>query len=228
MTATLPAEPTLRPGDSGRSVLAAGRAYRVLLGKNAQNLATGFYGAGLLHDVQLAERQHGLKADNLIGGGGGDWTLLAPHVDAYGRWLLAHDDPTERVREQLMRSCDWLWANRGRYRYEEVRPMAASLRGATIMDCSETVTLLYKDAGCPDPNGLGYDGYGDTSYLMAHCPHISFSKRKPGALVFYANPWHVSIVLRDTSRVLTFGHNPIEEEPWDYRSPVVVCQPALI
>lgn len=228
MTVTLPAEPVLRLGDGGRAVLAAGRGYRKLLGSNAQNLQTGYFGAGLLHDVELAERQHGLKHDQLIGGGGGDWTLLAPKIDLYGRWLLAHDDPTERVREQLMRSCDWALAHYYRWRYEEVRPMAESMRDADVMDCSETVTLLYKDAGCPDPNGLDYDGYGDTTSLMGHAPHIAFSKRKPGALLFYADPWHVSMCLRDVTRVLTFGSNPLREAEWDYRTPIVCCQPALI
>lgn len=227
MTTTLPAEPTLREGDTGRAVLAAGRGYHNLLGKKAENLTTGYFGKGLLHDVLVAEQQHGLKRDQIIGGGGGDWALLAPHIDAYGRWLLAHDDPTERAREQLMRSCDWALAHYRQWRYEEVRPMAESMRDATVMDCSETVTLLYKDAGCPDPNGFGYNGYGDTTSLMAHCPHISFSKRKPGALVFYSNPWHVSICLRDVTRVLSFGSNPLRETSWDYRTPVVVCQPAL-
>lgn len=223
---TLPATPVLRPGDSGRSVLAAGRAYRKLLGKQAENLTTGFYGVGLQADVLRAETQHGLRKDTFIGAP--DWKLLEPHVDAYGRWLLAHDDPEARKRENLMRSCDWALAHSARWTYLQKRPMAQSMRTTTRMDCSETVTLLYRDAGLGDPNGRGYDGFGNTDTLLGHGPRIDPKKRKPGALVFYADPSHVTICLRDVTRVLSFGHTPLGEYDWDYREVIAVTQPVLL
>lgn len=222
---TLPATPLLRPGDSGDSVLAAGRAYRKLLGDKAQNLTTGFYGVGLQDDVTLAERMHGLKVDTFIGPS--DWALLEPHVDAYGRWLLAHDDPIARNREALMRSCDWALAHATHWVYQQKRPMGSSMRLEFSMDCSETATLLYKDAGLTDPNGREYDGFGNTDTLLGHGPQVAAKNRKPGALVFYANPSHVTICLRDVTRVLSFGHTPLGEYDWNYRDVIAVTQPSL-
>lgn len=78
--------------------------------------------------------------------------------------------------------------NRDDYRYEQVRPMPASLFGKPVpkyIDCSSFATLVYKAAKMPDPNGLGYNGSGNTETLWEHGKPTS--KPQPGDLVFWTS-----------------------------------------
>lgn len=51
-------------------------------------------------------------------------------------------------------------------------------------DCSGFVTLLWHVAGCPDPNGLNYDGEGYTGTLLSHDQHLALWMRNAqGVLV---------------------------------------------
>lgn len=52
-------------------------------------------------------------------------------------------------------------------------------------DCSAFVTLCYKWAMAPDPNGLGYNGTGYTGTLLSHMNHIERKDVKPGDLIVY-------------------------------------------
>lgn len=89
------------------------------------------------------------------------------------------------------------YAQKGNYRYAEVRPIPSSLFGAppVTTDCSGFATLCYKWAGLPDPNASGYDGSGNTGTLIAHAKR---SKTPiPGSLCFYGGsysyPQHVAV-----------------------------------
>lgn len=76
--------------------------------------------------------------------------------------------------------------NRDDYRYQQVRPMPASLFGKPVpkyIDCSAFVTLVYKAAKMPDPNGLNYNGQGNTDTLWNN--GTPTSKPQPGDLVFW-------------------------------------------
>lgn len=83
------------------------------------------------------------------------------------------------------------------YRYAEIRPIPGNLFGnpPITTDCSGFVTLCYKAAGLPDPNGAGYDGSGDTGTLIAHSKRARSAV--PGLLCFYGGtmdfPQHVAI-----------------------------------
>jgi cell wall-associated NlpC family hydrolase len=50
-------------------------------------------------------------------------------------------------------------------------------------DCSSFVTWCYFAAGAPDPNGLGYNGFGYTGTQIAHGQEKG--RPRPGDLVFY-------------------------------------------
>ena len=52
-------------------------------------------------------------------------------------------------------------------------------------DCSGFVTLCYKWAGLPDPNGLGYHELGYTGSLLDHCREIEPNHAKPGDVIVY-------------------------------------------
>ena len=54
-----------------------------------------------------------------------------------------------------------------------------------ICDCSAFVTLCYKWAGAPDPNGLNYDGSGYTGTLIQHGREIDAIHVRSGDLVIY-------------------------------------------
>lgn len=52
-------------------------------------------------------------------------------------------------------------------------------------DCSAFYTLCCKWAGVPDPNGLGYNGYGFTGTLLTHGKVISLEEALPGDAIVY-------------------------------------------
>lgn len=112
-------------------------------------------------------------------------------------------------------------------RYGQFRPMPsglytpAALSGGHI-DCSAFATLVYKEAGAPDPNGRGYDGYGYTGTLAAYGTRVS---GPPQALdlAFYGGPYpygHVAVCI-NAEEVVSFGHTPIERYPIRYREDFV-------
>jgi cell wall-associated NlpC family hydrolase len=75
-------------------------------------------------------------------------------------------------------------------------------------DCSAFITYLWSWNGCPDPNGLNYDGEGYTGTLLTHDEHIAQilsnneviarEKARPGDLVVYGPGAgeHVAIVVQ--------------------------------
>lgn len=98
------------------------------------------------------------------------------------------------IRGRIVAAAQKALANRGNYPYAEVRPIPTSLFGTPpiVTDCSGFVTLCYKAAGAPDPNGptYNYDGYGNTASLIANGSPTS--SPKPGDLLFYnftGRPW---------------------------------------
>jgi cell wall-associated NlpC family hydrolase len=93
-------------------------------------------------------------------------------------------------------------SNKSRYHYLQQRPMPAALFATNpeYIDCSAFATLVYKAAGCPDPNGFGYDGTGNTGTLAGHAAfQRDPSQAQPGDLVFYGGtqiyPEHVAVYL---------------------------------
>lgn len=68
------------------------------------------------------------------------------------------------------------------------RPGGWMLKGSekVEVDCSAFVTLVYKLAGAPDPNGAGYDGSGFTGTLWANGTRTN--DPQPGDLAFYGDP----------------------------------------
>jgi hypothetical protein len=68
--------------------------------------------------------------------------------------------------------------------------------GHVAWDCSTAVTLLFKYAGLRDPNGFGYDGYGNTDSLYNHLPHYSnVEDAHPGALIIFGEDPTVHVAM---------------------------------
>ena len=132
---------------------------------------------------------------------------------------------------------DWLVADTAAVHYAGRRPMgtrgmesivalAAALRspGGLTTDCSETVTLLLKLAGCSDPNGLNFNGAGNTETLLDHLTHYERPGRANiGALVvFDPAVKHGAVLGRHVCMVRKPGPDPVLFSHGQERDPVYV------
>lgn len=72
-------------------------------------------------------------------------------------------------------------------------------------DCSGFVTLCYKWAGLPDPNGEDYKILGYTGTLLDHGRSIDLSHVRPADPIVYgpATGWHTAVVIKDGNDPLT-------------------------
>src|SRR6266699_1443402 len=75
---------------------------------------------------------------------------------------------TAEIRTDMVSQADWAINNAPSISYQEARPMPIHIPVHHLpftTDCSGFVTMMAKWGGAPDPNGLGYDGYGFTVTL---------------------------------------------------------------
>jgi cell wall-associated NlpC family hydrolase len=155
------------------------------LGEFPVNRQSGLYGKGTLSDtIRLQKRLH-LTADGKVGPL--TWTAIDPKLDLYGKALLTPKPkpvapPGARVAHQAR-----VMATYAPKHYTQVRPYAETLpvwrvRGG---DCSGTSILIYKLAGCKDPNHTNYDGSGWTGSLIQQGVGVPEIVAKPGDLTFY-------------------------------------------
>jgi cell wall-associated NlpC family hydrolase len=112
------------------------------------------------------------------------------------------------------------------YHYEQSRPYPQSLFSQAAhdkIDCSAFATLVFKEAGLPDPNGSNYDGNGNTSSLIAH--GVPVSSPAPGDLIFYREPasypGHVGVYVGGGDIIEIGGPDGIKRMSWQYGDPVV-------
>lgn len=85
------------------------------------------------------------------------------------------------------------------------------------MDCSSFVTLCYKEAGLPDPNGKGYNGLGTTYTLIPRCTQVK--NPRPGDLCFYGSrsaPHHVNIYVGGGKSINMGGPGDPKEEASEF------------
>ena len=78
-----------------------------------------------------------------------------------------------RHRYLLVRYAEWCCHHKSGINYAETRPIPLHTKVWShhfTTDCSGFVTLMAKWAGIPDPNGLNYDGQGDTGTLLFPSP----------------------------------------------------------
>jgi hypothetical protein len=112
------------------------------------------------------------------------------------------------ARKKLRYLMEFTFGRAGAIHYRQERPMMEMHNCPPklnwVMDCSEGVTWLYKCAGLPDPNGLGYNGQGYTGTLAKHGRRIIALVQnrwlRVGDLVLYgridSDYDHVAIVYR--------------------------------
>ncbi|MFZ5890749.1 MAG: peptidoglycan-binding protein [Myxococcota bacterium] len=126
--------------------------------------------------------------------------------------------PTATLRTKIVRHGKWGVAHKGQIHYRQSRPIDGINKPHKLplyTDCSGFVTLCYKWAGAPDPNGNGYDGSGYTGTLDAHMRHIPHAKIHPGDLLLWKGK-HVSLVVAAGPDPLLVSHGE-ESGPYQIR-----------
>jgi hypothetical protein len=158
----------------------------------------------------------------IFGGGDGSWFRLEPFLGLNDKLRIRayntrHPKPSATdIAMKFYKTCqDYTYANIRAYPPGLFIPEAKHR-----LDCSSTVTLIYKEANYPDPNKREYDGYGFTGSLWPHGEHVS--SVQPDDLVFYGwnseydAPSHVAISV-GSGRVVSFGSTPPSYPVINYR-----------
>ena len=93
------------------------------------------------------------------------------------------------VRAAILAEAARLFAHRAEIDYVQSRPFALRLPPFVPgqLDCSSFVTVCYFVAGAPDPNGLSFSGFGNTTNLVSHGKRCSVGELEAGDLVFYGS-----------------------------------------
>lgn len=161
-----------------------------------------------------------------------DHKLLASKYDEYGRWLMISAmplSPEEQKRNKIVATAFVGYNNRVNIHYTQsalrmqgVRQHILPPKYPNWEDCSSFATWCYWVSGAPDPNGLGYNGYGYTGTQVLHGHTTTVVSAKPGDLFFYGSsrgiPTHVAVYVGG-GRVISHGS---EAGPlllaWNYRN----------
>jgi cell wall-associated NlpC family hydrolase len=224
---------SLRAGDSGPDVLALQNALHRALGSKAKNNRRGSYGSLTVADVHLFKLPWQPEAADGHVFGTTAWAHLAKFLSRQDKALLRKaqeldaareaESHKQKIRGAIVAEAYWMLAHAGLYTYRQFRPMPPSIRDPIAhdrLDCSSTVTLLYKAGGAVDPNGRGYDGQGYTGTLVSHGASVAVPA--PTDLCFYGNmgngiPSHVAICV-EPGWLFSFGHTPPSKYPVGYRT----------
>ncbi|MBN8466744.1 peptidoglycan-binding protein [Corallococcus exiguus] len=127
--------------------------------------------------------------------------------------------PPAVLRTKIVAEGLWGVANQDRIHYAQIRPIDGLRLPHKLpldIDCSGFVTLCYKWAGAPDPNGNRYSGAGYTGTLEAHMLHIPLSQVQPGDLCLWQGK-HVSLVIQGGVDPLLISHGS-EAGPYAIRT----------
>lgn len=106
---------------------------------------------------------------------------------------------TDAQRHLMAAAMDFLVSHNAQVHYAETRPIPrlpsfAALEALVVVkglttDCSGSVTIICQVGGLEDPNGLGYNGAGNTQMMYNHLPHYTNpANANVGALCFFGVP----------------------------------------
>lgn len=249
MAPNVPFARKMRPGDSGRDVIAHKRAisrafpelypwpkrgFSLLYGDIFSNAVKGsclVMGITPRRTIDLEyhehlERRHKRRDET-------EWAfdqyaikLAKDYFDAYNKRTL---------RQQIVEAGFFWYKHRLTIKYDQFRPYQKCKppQVPTMWDCSGFVTNCYYGGGASDPNGRDFDGAGYTGTLLSHGKKISVIQLKPGDLILYGysrgkpgfpvgSPTHVSLFVGE-GRVLSLGSYPMGYYEYTYRSDLNCC-----
>lgn len=219
-----------------------------------RNLRNGTYGSLTQEDVNRFENAYGVRPVTGRNVGIGTWNQLKPFLGRLDKMSLSRrrslviaknikeakriaalEKANSSIDARFERAVTLMWAARVHLLYSWLRPFQYNISRARTYDCSGTVSVIYHEAGAPDPNGLGHNGFGFTGTLWPRGRYVG-SNVKAWDLAFYGYdsrgnyPSHVAIVITDKLaskllgytvtgwHVLSFGSNPMRIAPLHYRS----------
>jgi hypothetical protein len=198
----VPFKRQLKLGMVGPDVKAVHRALRVSAGERP-GTPTRLFGPYMKKRLISFQKKRGLKADGVYGLA--SHSALSRHFDDYGRWLMGQTKvlTTEQKRRAAIVSTAMHGYNmRYNIHYTQSGLRMSGVRGrlrppayGRYEDCSSFATWCYWVSGTPDPNGLGYSGYGYTGTLAQHGKRISTTMMKPGDLIFYGSYPHNHVTI---------------------------------
>lgn len=125
-------------------------------------------------------------------------------------YLSRHEDAGGfgGIRDKIAETALWGCDHEPSIHYAQIRPIPHTLALPMSTDCSGFATLCAEVAGAPDPNDLGFSGYGFTGTILTGCEHIEPSECKPGDLIVYgpSSGHHVVIAIESGSNPMTVSH----------------------
>jgi peptidoglycan hydrolase-like protein with peptidoglycan-binding domain len=162
---------------TGPDARAVKRALR-RLGFTKGKKITPVFGAYSVRALKKAQRKFGIPADGVYGPRTHRAFLRHNAYDPFGALLMSSvklkkTPATEDVRSRMVAICQYCYAHRERMNYLQRRPMMAIIWNTTfpnvpgLLDCSEFRTWVSRQVHVHDPNGMNYNGYGNTSTLKA-------------------------------------------------------------
>lgn len=196
-------------GSYGKDVQGAKRALWRANGLGVPKQPTQTFGPVAVKQLRTFQKTHGLAQDGVLG----PTTLrkLGPSFDQYAFFLYTGYPPGASKKQQArtlkVAYALWGYNNRVSIHYAEFRPMTHmdALQLLPVSeDCSTFATKDFKFAKVADPNGLNYNGYGNTGTMRQHGRVVSLADAKPGDLVHYNDPQHVAVYVGH-DRVVTHG-----------------------
>jgi hypothetical protein len=248
--------PNLRAGARNLAVRAMQNGlHRALHAKGLphKNNRQGGYGVKTIEDVNRFKHAYGIRPVIGLTFGQEAWAKLEPFLGRYDRILLARMYARQRAKaiarkkaeesslgRKIEDAAGRFYLERWRFQYSWLRPylLRPFSRPRGYYDCSSSSTVIYHEAGAPDPNGFGYNGYGFTGTIW---PRGKFTtdNPQPGDLAFYGydsrsinrgGPSHMAVVISaqkasallgytvSGTHVVSFGSNPVRVLPLRYRS----------
>jgi peptidoglycan hydrolase-like protein with peptidoglycan-binding domain len=203
----IPFTRTLSLGSHGQDVKGAKRAIWRGNGLGVPKDPTPTFGPIAVKQLKVFQQHHGLAPDGQLGPA--TLKVLAPFFDQYAFLLYVGYPPGSSKADIIVAYAWWGYNNRANIFYAEYRPMD-HLNDLYYLpdteDCSSFATKSYKRGGANDPNGMNYDGYGNTSSMRAHGRVVSIEEAKPGDLPQYLSPDHVAIYI-GSERGISHGSN---------------------
>ena len=107
------------------------------------------------------------------------------------------------TRAALVSNLKWAAKNKARFGYVLERPMVLppyrAIPAGFACDCSTFVTLICEWSKAPDPNGYGFNGYGNSDSIDVQLNTIPLNQTWRGDLVVYGTEGatqHVAMLLQ--------------------------------
>lgn len=195
---------------------------------------TGTMAMPTVVQVKHFQKLHAIDQSGVVGQR--TWNQLEPFMTtkdvalATDFWARNH---ALTERQAIGQAAMNAYAHRASIHYVMTRKMTWWLDGKTKSadelhseDCSALATWTYfvGTNGTVDPNGLNFNGLGNTDTMLEHGTFVSGDKVQVGDLALYRDPGHVAIVTRIDYRgiyVVSNGHYPMSFTHYNYGHPFV-------